>query len=48
MTLGEIKNDYKFRQRCSKCGLNYDDAILYNDYIIVKSPAKKLYVLFDK
>lgn len=48
MTKNEIVNDIKFKQRCGAYGLDWSDCELYDDVILLNTPTKDLYVLFDK
>jgi hypothetical protein len=44
----KIENDMKFRQRCSKYGLDWENFEIYDEVILLNTPIKDLYVLFDK
>ena len=48
MIKNEIINDMNFRRKCSKIGLDWEDAEVYGDVILVNAPQKYIYVIFDK
>lgn len=50
MTRNEIMNDMAFRQQCGKYGLDWDNFEIYDfeDVILLNTPIKDLYVMFDK
>lgn len=43
-----IVNDIKFRKKCFMYGLNYEYLDLYRDIIILDTPKKDVFVLFDE
>ena len=44
----KIINDMNFRSKCCQIGLDWEDAEIYGNVILVNSPNKYLYVIFDK
>lgn len=48
MTREEIINDIKFKQRCGLYGLDCENCEIYDDVILLNTPTRALYVLFDK
>lgn len=48
MTKNELINDPNFRHKCSKYGIYLENAEIYGDVILVNTPIKGLYVIFDK
>ena len=48
MTKNELINDFNFRDKCSEYGLDWEKANIYGDLILINTPIKGLYVIFDK
>lgn len=48
MTREQIINDIKFRQRCGAYGLDWENCVVFDDVILLYTPTKGLYVIFDK
>ena len=46
MIKNEIINDMNFRRKCSKIGLDWEDAEVYGDVILVNAPQKYIYMLY--
>lgn len=48
MSREEIMNDVKFREACSKYGLDWENCEVCDDVILLPTPIKYLYVIMDK
>ncbi len=47
MDKNTIRNDFAFRSKCVAYGLNWSEFRIYKDIIILNSPKKDIFVLFD-
>lgn len=48
MTKNDLINDINFRNRCCVYGLDYEKFDVYNNIIILSTPKKDIFVLFDE
>lgn len=48
LTKEKIINDMNFRSKCCEIGLDWEDAEIYENVILVNSPNKYIYVMFDR
>lgn len=48
MNKKELLDDFKFREKCGKYGLYWENAEIYGNVILINTPIEGLYVIFDK
>lgn len=48
MEKNEIMNDIAFKQQCRKYGIYWENCEVYDNVILLNTPIKDLYVIFDK